>query len=175
MSSTSSTFYAANTPAKDCNRSNAGTLRRVPPQSQTLQPITQVFRQNAQGGAAAPDAALILSLNESVRRQLSPDVWAKYELIGSLWSGRLDDLQPSHIPASADQRGSLALANTTMETFQQAAGNCFSCHNTRAYSDRGVGLEPKNLNLSHATRQAYTLTVQFNAAMLKPPAKVLPE
>ena len=52
-------------------------------------------------------------------------VWKNYSLIGGLWTNggvgsKVDDAQ----------RGSLELANMTMETFfQQPQHNCFTCHN----------------------------------------------
>ena len=52
-------------------------------------------------------------------------VFKNYFLVGGLWTnGGVDSSTPN------EQRGSLELANTTMETFaQQAQTNCFSCHN----------------------------------------------
>lgn len=55
-------------------------------------------------------------------------VFSNYQLTGGLWT---DGGVPS---GGADvQRGSLELANTTMETFfQQPSNNCFSCHQFQA-------------------------------------------
>jgi len=55
-------------------------------------------------------------------------VFANYPMQGGIWT---NGGQPS---ITANQRGSLELANTTMETFAQSApptpsGNCFACHN----------------------------------------------
>jgi hypothetical protein len=52
-------------------------------------------------------------------------VWKNYFLAGSLWTNG------GVASGGADaQRGSLELANTTMETFaQDPSTNCFSCHN----------------------------------------------
>jgi hypothetical protein len=51
-------------------------------------------------------------------------VWQNYFMIGGLWTnGGVPSTTPN------EQRGSLELANTTMETFAQAPStNCFSCH-----------------------------------------------
>lgn len=69
-------------------------------------------------------------------------VWANYQMIGGLWtkdgqaSGALPPVpssQPGSPSAASPQRGSLELANTTMETYEQgptsAVPNCFGCHN----------------------------------------------
>jgi hypothetical protein len=51
-------------------------------------------------------------------------VFKNYYLVGGLWTnGGVDSGTPN------EQRGSLELANTTMETFfQQQGNNCFTCH-----------------------------------------------
>lgn len=51
-------------------------------------------------------------------------IWQNYELIGGLWTN-------GGVPSGGTdvQRGSLELANTTMESFFQQQGfNCFTCH-----------------------------------------------
>jgi hypothetical protein len=69
-------------------------------------------------------------------------VWANYQMIGGLWT---KDGQASGAPppvpskqagspnAASPQRGSLELANVTMETYEQGptsfVPNCFGCHN----------------------------------------------
>jgi hypothetical protein len=158
VSDTAATFYAAGTPARARNAPKAGHVQLVSADVQTLRPVTHVFRQNAQGGADKDEAALIVSLNESVRTQLGTDLWANYELIGSLWSDREDGLTHNEVPG--DQKGALSLANTTMETFQQSVGNCFSCHNTRGFTEEEATLGPKIVNLSHALRGAFVLDYQ---------------
>lgn len=51
-------------------------------------------------------------------------VWKNYELIGGLWTNGGVGSQGDDV-----QRGSLELANLTMETFfQQPRQNCFTCH-----------------------------------------------
>lgn len=67
-------------------------------------------------------------------------VWANYEMVGGLWTkdGANSGSPPvpsKQGPANADspQRGSLELANMSLETFQQGdesfVPNCFGCHN----------------------------------------------
>lgn len=51
-------------------------------------------------------------------------IWQNYQMVGGLWT---NGGVPSGDPDA--QRGSLELANTTMETFfQQPQQNCFTCH-----------------------------------------------
>ena len=67
-------------------------------------------------------------------------VWSNYQMVGGLWTknGAASGSPPvpsAQGPANANspQRGSLELANTTMETYEQGPGsyvpNCFGCHN----------------------------------------------
>lgn len=50
-------------------------------------------------------------------------IWKNYVNTGALWTNA------GQASTQANQRGSLQLANTTMETFLQSSTNCFSCHN----------------------------------------------
>jgi hypothetical protein len=151
VSATSARFYTAQTPAKDCNQSNGGAVTLIDPMAQTLNPVTEVFRQVAWGGGS--DTAQIQALNQSVHQQLGADIAANYDLIGSLWSA--GPLQPNITPGPP--QGSVRLANTTMETFRQSVGNCFSCHDTHGYEDAGTKFPPIDLNLSHALRQTFLM------------------
>lgn len=67
-------------------------------------------------------------------------VWQSYDMVGGLWTkdGAASGNPPvvsANGPADANspQRGSLELANMTMETFEQGdtsfVPNCFGCHN----------------------------------------------
>lgn len=85
-----------------------------------------------------PNTANLKSLNASVTamlRKLPPGdpnkLWANYELVGNVWT--VGGALPPYLQA---QRGSLASANTTMESYVQNGeanvtnpNNCFSCHN----------------------------------------------
>ena len=81
---------------------------------------------------------LLVSLMSSLQPKLAASggmgrTLANYFLVGALWSNRIIPPQPG-----SQQIGSLFVANTTMETFQQVrpgnpdpnatANNCFSCH-----------------------------------------------
>jgi hypothetical protein len=76
-------------------------------------------------------------------------VWKNYFLVGGLWThGGVDSLFPDG--GASEQRGSLELANMTMETFfQQPNQNCFTCHEYRqtqplnvSHLVKGLGLVP---------------------------------
>jgi hypothetical protein len=79
---------------------------------------------------------LLVSLMQSLQPRLAASgstSLANYFLVGAVWSNRIIPPQPGNV-----QIGSLFVANTTMETFQQVrpgnpdpnatANNCFSCH-----------------------------------------------
>ena len=77
-------------------------------------------------------------------------VWANYRMVGALWTkdGQASGSPPvpsaqSSIPnSSSPQRGSLELANVTLETYEQGqtsfVPNCFGCHNYVVESPLGV-------------------------------------
>ena len=76
-------------------------------------------------------------------------VWANYEMVGGLWTkdGANSGSPPvpsGQGPANPDspQRGSLELANMSLETFQQGDDsfipNCFGCHNYDSTKPLGV-------------------------------------
>jgi hypothetical protein len=101
--------------------------------AQTASPIgpSNTFRTNPWGlagntNSAADNNTDIVSLNVDVLSQLAAqDVRRNYVLVGALWT--VDGSIPTHGSSTA-MRGSLDLANTTMETYHQPL-NCFSCHN----------------------------------------------
>jgi len=90
-------------------------------------------------------------------------VWSNYEMVGGLWTKNGADSGTPPIPSKqgkankkSPQRGSLELANMTMETFQQGGQsfvpNCFGCHNYKKSDPLSVShiqnkllpQEPKN-------------------------------
>jgi len=88
---------------------------------------------------------LLVSLMDSLRPRVaasgtSGPILANYFLGGAIWSNRIIPPQPGNV-----EIGSLFVANTTMETFQQVrpgnpdpeatANNCFSCHGQFNYKD----------------------------------------
>jgi hypothetical protein len=98
------------------------------------------------GNDDAANLAAIVELNAGVEGLLSAlpvedpmHVWSHYEMVGGLWTkgGAASGALP--VPSkqgpgdpNSPQRGSLELANMTLETFQQGDGsaipNCFGCH-----------------------------------------------
>jgi len=68
----------------------------------------------------------IISINQNVMSQLAEgDLRANYFLLGATWTNGKIPPGKAHDPAIV--KGSLVLANTTMETFIQGQ-NCFACH-----------------------------------------------
>ena len=105
------------------------------------------------GNDNAANRAAIVELNEALvganglLTNLPADnplaVWSNYEMIGAIWTKDGADSGPPPVPsrqgpadANSPQRGSLELANMSMETFQQGdtsyIPNCFGCHNYEA-------------------------------------------
>lgn len=103
---------------------------------------------NSQAAADVANATDLISINASVLNPLSglKDVRANYLQIGGVWT------QKGQIPANGTEdylRGSLMLANASMETFFQYPDsasfqpkNCFGCHNS---SDPANGLKTSHI------------------------------
>ncbi|MFK0692906.1 hypothetical protein ACFX5Q_32905 [Mesorhizobium sp. IMUNJ 23033] len=143
------TFYHANTAAKDSNHNPATEMKLVDADKQLLSPVVNVFRAFSLGGGSQENVANIQSLNESVQTKvLAGSVWANYMLVGGVWSTP-NNVSPGE--AITPQLGSVSLANTTMETFDQLfpGVNCFACHTTSGETMGSVQLPAKNMNLSH--------------------------
>jgi hypothetical protein len=103
--------------------------------------ICQVFHDGTDPSdhEGADNIAIIDSMNTQIQGFLtalgsdSPmSVWQNYMMVGALWEN--DVTQPSSIVSN--QRGSMRLANTVMETTHQNVdltssfvSNCFGCHN----------------------------------------------
>jgi hypothetical protein len=92
---------------------------------------SNTFRASPWGSAgntasSASNNTDIVSLNVDILSLLaSQDVRRNYVLVGAVWTS--DGSIPDSGSTTA-MRGSLELANTTMETYHQDM-NCFSCHN----------------------------------------------
>jgi hypothetical protein len=116
-----------------------------PSKTSSLAP-TEACRVVPQGGGSTDNVDHIKEINASVHGQLpATAIQRNYQLVGSLWtSGGLPARSLFH-PLGKEQRGSLKLANVTMETFEQNH-ECFTCHNP---SDRLTGLSRLNLGVSH--------------------------
>lgn len=90
------------------------------------------------------NVALIVKLNKAMQNLLAAPnvpknltVWKNYQIKGALWVSNIQE----DSSVQSNQRGSLKLANTVMETEFQGGSwggktglNCFSCHNYKATS-----------------------------------------
>ena len=98
----------------------------------------------------------IVSINNSVKGQLpaSRSIVSHYFLNGGLWTTGGAAALPAISATSpqTNQRGSLKLANTSMESFTQTT-NCFGCHNG---NQADTGWVAKRLAVSHAWPFAFT-------------------
>jgi hypothetical protein len=88
---------------------------------------------SAPSDASADNNTLLLSINNSVISQLSSgDLRKNYIQVGGIWTSAPSATADAPIPdttgfKSSDLRGSLILANSTMETYNQTL-HCFTCH-----------------------------------------------
>jgi hypothetical protein len=150
-SSTGYTLYNANTSYADVNK------KALPPQltfdttTQRFSPTTNAVLENQTGGETQPNGAgNVLAVggqgqsffaHEKNDKKVQPTQWifANYYLVGTVW------MLPNTYNLNSDQSsavGSVNLANTTAETFEQyptntdmsKVQNCFMCHNAGSYS-----------------------------------------
>lgn len=127
-----------NAPAA-CNVNAIPPKVKNPPLTGTANQICRVFSDGTDPGSMTngnnndTNRFNIDTLNQQIVQgylaQLPADnpmkIWQNYFMIGGLWTN-------GGVPSGGTdvQRGSLELANTTMETFfQQSPKNCFTCHN----------------------------------------------
>lgn len=150
-SSTGYTFYKANTSYAQVN------TKVLPPQltfntaTQRFSPVTNAVLENQTGGENQTNGpANVQSVttqgqsflaHEKGDKKVQPTQWifSNYYLVGTVW------MDPNSYNLNSDQSnavGSVNLANTTAETFQQfptnadmgKVKNCFMCHNASSYS-----------------------------------------
>ncbi|MCL1126903.1 hypothetical protein [Shewanella surugensis] len=130
---------------------------------------TQVCRIHPYGESTvaeqAPDnTPNMKQINQSMSDNITssngtPNYWANYELTGNVWS------KNGNLPATTNfQRGSLASANVSMETYVQdgvatinPAFNCMSCHNvatgTQGTGRYAIATQQSNAAVSHLFKQ----------------------
>jgi hypothetical protein len=169
-SSTDYTFYKANTSYADVN------IKKLPPQltfdttTQRFSPVTNAVLENQTGGDTqpfGPGNVLIVSAegqkffsnekNNKDKKVQAEAVFANYYLVGTVW------MLPNSFTINSsrsDAVGSVNLANTTAETFQQYptnadmtnVKNCFMCHNASSYSFQKTlpQLDKRLVAISHA-------------------------
>lgn len=149
-------FYKAGTPAVQCNQ----IVQLSVSTNQIVSPITSAFLQYTYGGGSSTNQTDIVKVNTASQSHMakmtnSPaeQVYANYALVGTVWL-EANTLQPGDGSLDTQAKGSVDLANATMETFVQGpqgnCGNnasCFMCHNTSGYSSNGI--PGKNINTSH--------------------------
>jgi hypothetical protein len=120
----------------------------------------------------------VIAINNSILGQLaSGDIRKNYYFVGSTWTdgGYAPTypfpVLPSGTSVNGAQIGTSYLANSTMETYVQAAGtssgtNCFSCHNN------GGGTPPPSTlvttNVSHIFQELLSGLKPSSAATAKP-------
>jgi hypothetical protein len=162
------TFYQGKTPYTQVNlaNQNPGTVPVLNATTQTLSPVTNVVQENATGGENFSPAgpANITALNTASQAVLAGQtnptqaLFANYRLIGTVW---LAPNSYSITSTAANAVGSVNLANSTAETFQQVASNanpskvqnCFTCHNATSYSFQAIPHAVRRVAISHVLAQ----------------------
>jgi len=144
-SATGYTFYKANTSYGQANIAVTPPLLTFNTTTQRFAPVTNAVLENQTGGENQTDGpANVKSVSEQGQAYLAKtkppqSVFANYYLVGTVW------MLPNTYNLNSDQSsavGSVNLANTTAETFQQyptnadmsKVKNCFMCHNASSYS-----------------------------------------
>ena len=150
-SSTGYTFYKANTSYGQANIAVEPPLLTFNTATQRFSPVTNAVLENQTGGENQTNGpANVQSVSsqgqgflahEKGDKRVQPSQWifSNYYLVGTVW------MLPNSYNLNSDQSnavGSVNLANTTAETFQQfptnadmgKVKNCFMCHNAGSYS-----------------------------------------
>ncbi|MEY2495235.1 MAG: hypothetical protein QOJ45_1727 [Verrucomicrobiota bacterium] len=151
------TFYKGGTAAADCNQQATESVSN--PTTQTLAPITNLYRQFATGGESTLGTQEITSINSQSQGAVkafpnnpAEAVWSNYKLIGTVWT-KPNTLVPGDGNMDTEAVGSVSLANATLETYVQGAGqNCFLCHNTSAFAGANTA---KDIALSHKLQDPF--------------------
>ena len=139
-------------PNSDCNFNKTLNTQATPALTGTPTEVCQVYAQGTRNGdnQSEKNHADIITINAelNIMFNLLPDsdslsVLKNYELVGAIWENDIN--QPSSV--TSNLRGSIQLANTTMETNAQqgfgtdfkgipytgpttdTAAQCFDCHN----------------------------------------------
>jgi hypothetical protein len=167
-SSTGYTFYKANTSYGQANIAVEPPLLTFNTATQRFSPITNAVLENQTGGEnqtlngvlVGPQNVQSVSVQGQsfLSHEKAPQsIFANYYLVGTVW------MQPNSYNLNSDQSsavGSVNLANSTAETFQQfptntdmtKVKNCFMCHNATSYSFQSSPPPLKNrlIAISHA-------------------------
>jgi len=195
-SQTGYTFYAANTSYAQVNQANPPQSGQsyIPPQlnfnlaTQKFSPSNNVVLENQTGGAsfgngAADIAGVNTSLQGFYSAMINPKTGAKYpqavfgnyNLIGTVWlqANSYMESNPNVMSTGASNAiGSVNLANSTAETFQQYptnsnmnnVQNCFMCHNPTTLPNGNPGqpgnFPPRRISISHVLEVGTPQAVQ---------------
>jgi hypothetical protein len=168
-SSTGYTFYKANTSYAQVNNPLSPPQLTFNTATQRFAPVTNAVLENQTGGENQTNGpANVQSVSaqgqgflahEKGDKKVQPMQWifSNYYLVGTVW------MKPNSYNLNSDQSnavGSVNLANTTAETFQQYPSNadmtkvknCFMCHNASSYSFQSSPppLNNRLIAISHA-------------------------
>ena len=178
-------LYGANTTAANANRGVINPLFDEATQK-FMTPPTSIYRMFTGSKSNQTDIDDdVLAINENMTARLAKarlpayDRRGNYRLVGAIWQDRPDltfkndkvlvndETDPEIMKNGPDSPKSITggedrLSSTAMESFTQGKDsfpNCFSCHDTRSATARGVPfardqtaqvtLQPKKLNVSH--------------------------
>jgi hypothetical protein len=199
------TFYESNTQFDNVNLQNQEVTNKAAlsfgQTSQKFSPATNVVQKNKTGGENnSPNGpANITNLNESAQgflRALSAktanpqSVFSHYNLIGTVWMLPNTYMKTTTNWQNLNQAnavGSVNLANSTAETFQQQAhnntapinpikaddlGNCFECHNPQSFTYQTppsgkTALQARLVAISHVTAEGSAAYAVPNSIKLK--------
>lgn len=175
------TLYKANTlyGASNQPNQNPNTLS-FNASAQTFSPIVNAVQNNATGGDSSGTVPLV---NAAGQQYLAgqKSVFANYVMIGTVWFKPNSYVLPAGLNmGAADGVGSVNLANSTAETFDQMpqnsfggkVNNCFSCHNAGSYNFQAKPLSKRLIATSHVLSQGadsmYTVPNQVTLATPTP-------
>ncbi len=177
------TLYKAGTSYASVNIPNQSppTTVTFDAQTQKFTPVTNAVLENQTGGEnnSPQGPANIANLNTSAHgffantQGIPPGekLFANYDLIGTVWMKPNTYVTKTPNWQTLNQTngvGSVNLANTTAETFQQVAtntnqaqvSNCFLCHNPQVFAPSQKPLSPRRIAISHVLEVGTAYAVQ---------------
>lgn len=98
---------------------------------------------------------------EKLRRAAPESVWQYYELVGTQWPSKPEELDPAQLQFGDPVP--TVLSNTTMETYLQPTSSCIGCHGGRATLAENDHTFPDfTFLLAHACQQLDSLVTALN-------------
>jgi hypothetical protein len=163
-SSTGYTFYKADTSYGGANIAFKPPLLPFDTKTQRFAPITNAVQENQTGGENQQDGpGNVLAVGGQGQKFFANEkktdaqqaIFASYYLVGTVWMKANSYNDGS---SASDAIGSVNLANTTAETFEQyptnsdmtKVQNCFMCHNPTSISYQSSDYKPRLVAISHA-------------------------